>query len=65
MSHSLAVSLSRRALAMLVLVAVLALTSAAFAQAAAPARQPQAAKHEAGGEASLKLPDLSTVTFLG
>ncbi|MGH9650012.1 MAG: sodium-translocating pyrophosphatase, partial [Terriglobales bacterium] len=47
------------------LVAVLTLTSGAFAQAAAPSMEPAAAKHEAGGEASLKLPDLSTVTFLG
>jgi K(+)-stimulated pyrophosphate-energized sodium pump len=80
MSHSPAASLSltpprqnrarrgprsRRALAILALVAVLTLTSAALAQASAPTAEPQAVKHEAGGEASLKLPDLSTVTFLG
>ena len=55
----------RRALAILALVAVLTLTSAALAQASAPTVEPQAVKHEAGGEASLKLPDLSTVDFLG
>ncbi|HEV2022851.1 MAG TPA: sodium/proton-translocating pyrophosphatase, partial [Terriglobales bacterium] len=65
MSHSPAASLSRRALAILALVAVLALTSAALAQASAATAEPQAVKHEAGGEASLKLPDLSTVSFLG
>jgi K(+)-stimulated pyrophosphate-energized sodium pump len=65
MSHSPAASLSRRALAILALVAVLTLTSAALAQVSAPTVEPPTVKHEAGGEASLKLPDLSTVTFLG
>jgi K(+)-stimulated pyrophosphate-energized sodium pump len=67
MSHSLAAPMQsgRRALTILALVAVLALTSAAFAQASAPAMPSPAPAHEAGGEAGLKLPDLSTVTFLG
>jgi len=57
----------RRALAVLILalVAVLTLATGAFAQTSTPAMQPQAAQHEAGGEASLILPDLSTVNFLG
>jgi len=53
----------RRALTLFALVAVLTLATGAFAQAA-PAMQPPA-QHEAGGEASLVLPDLSTVSFLG
>jgi K(+)-stimulated pyrophosphate-energized sodium pump len=65
MSHSLAASLWRRALPIFALAAILALAPSALAQASAPAMQPQAVAHEAGGEAGLKLPNLSTVSFLG
>jgi K(+)-stimulated pyrophosphate-energized sodium pump len=52
--------LRRPALILAISVALLTLLStASFAQQAAPA------SHEMGGEASLKLPDLSTVQFLG
>ncbi len=40
-------------------------SSEAPAIASAPAQAPAAARHEGGGEANLKLPDLSQVTFLG
>jgi K(+)-stimulated pyrophosphate-energized sodium pump len=65
MLPSPAASLSRRAAAVVFLLAALVLASAAFAQTSpAPASVP-AAQHEAGGEAALKLPDLHTVSFLG
>ena len=73
MSHSSAAPMQsgRRALTILILalVVVLTVTTGAFAQASAPsnpaASMPPNVQHEAGGEASLKLPDLTTVSFLG
>ncbi|HSE48745.1 MAG TPA: sodium/proton-translocating pyrophosphatase, partial [Terriglobales bacterium] len=66
MFHSLAARTSRRVFAALALLALLALSTTAFAQAAPePAPAQQAVEHKGGGEASLKLPDLSSEQFLG
>jgi K(+)-stimulated pyrophosphate-energized sodium pump len=83
MYHSLAASLSRRAVIIVALAALLLVGLAAFAQTSTPAQAPsagtstatvpgtmeqaaqQAPAKDAGGEASLKLPDLQNVTFLG
>jgi len=66
MYYSLAARISRRVLVVFALVGLLLAGTGAFAQAApASTTNAAAAPSEAGGEASLKLPDLSSVQFLG